>query len=130
MHVQRWHYAVNTVHKTAELVLEEVPVFVALVAWFFDLLCPFLPLWRVPFVGQIRVRRAEDGIDTTVEQYCGDTVRELYDAFVHVPVIQWAWYRTTAYFVPVDYEIVKSIFYERDRNDRRYQDMWEGEEDA
>jgi hypothetical protein len=116
--MRKWDYGINSVHRTAHILVEESSWWVFAIDSAIEWLCGIIPHIRFPKV-KMRLKDAEeiesnDGSKwTTLQDWYGDT-SQFFHLHVHLPVFYFCQSRIKVKSIEIDYDRAREMFYESD----------------
>lgn len=117
--MKTWRYGINSVYETAFIDLQNGPWWVFGLERMAEWCCDGIPDIPLPKL-KLRLRdpediEANDGHQwTTWKAWYGD-LSQLFHCFVHIPVFNYCQRRVCSRFVELDYDGVKEMFYDEDK---------------
>jgi len=108
--MKNWSYSINSLFNKGELHLEEAPSYAYATEFASEFICDLIldiPLPEIQILD-------DEGKQTTLREQHG-SVGQLWHLKVCIPVCAWAWSKTKSTVVPLGYDKVREIFYEKDQ---------------
>lgn len=123
--MKSWSYGLNGYYKTASIWLHEAPFYIFLLDWLANCICGIVPAISFPKLPlKLSLEKAEDNDGerwTTWKDWYGDLGQFVHCHF-HDPIFQFCQARMNEKWVEIDWEKLKKIFYEEDK------EFWDDEE--
>jgi len=122
--MNHWSYGINSHHHTASVYLEKAHWWVFALERLVDAVCGKFPEIRLPHI-KMKLRDPDDvemeGKEYTYwDEWWGDT-QQVFCVYVHHPVLHYCWRKTKTRDIEIDFERLKSMFYDEDK------DFWDEE---
>jgi len=118
--MRKWSYGINSVDRTAHILVEESSWWVFAIDRTIEWVCGIIPQIRFPKV-KIRLKDADD-IEfndggskwTTLQDWYGDT-NQFFHLHAHLPVFNFCQSRIKVKSIEIDYDRARAMFYESDK---------------
>ena len=117
--MRKWSYGVNSVHRTAHILVEESSWWAFAIDRTIEWVCGIIPHIRFPKV-KMRLKDAEDiefndGIKwATLQDWYGDT-NQFFHLHAHLPIFNFCQSRIKVKSIEIDYDRARAMFYESDK---------------
>ncbi len=109
--MRRYSYAINSIYKTASLIIEDAPRWVFMLCDFFDFVCEAVPEIKLPpfpllLSNKMAIELNDGNRRTTFSEWYG-SVSGWFCLKFHLPIIDFCFNRTDTRIIDIDYNKIK-----------------------
>lgn len=131
--MRTWSYAINSLYKTAEIIIEEKPFVIQIMESTADFICshtPAVPLPPLPIRlwDKNSIEFNEGKKWTKMNEWYGD-FGGLMCGYSHNVISRFCWRYTKTHFIKVDYDKLREATYEKDKKFWEYHDEIDASEE-